>query len=80
MGPVSVALLPAGVHLRNPRAALSLIPVKVGAGVGSEERIDAPNAIRLRNVGEAREDSDCLLAPSWQLRYQRKTAEIVREP
>ena len=80
MGPVSVALLPAGVHLRTRGPRSPLIPVKVGAGVGSEERIDAPNAKRLRNVGETREDSDCLLAPSWQLRYQRKTAEIVREP
>lgn len=39
----------------------------------------APTAEQLRNVGEAQEDSDCLLAPEWQTLYEDKAAELLSE-
>ncbi len=37
----------------------------------------APTAEQLRNVGGAQEDSDCILAPQWQMIYEKKAAEIL---
>ncbi len=37
----------------------------------------APTAEQLRNVGGAQEDSDCILAPSWQKRYEDKVSELL---
>jgi hypothetical protein len=37
----------------------------------------APTAEQLRNVGAAQEDSDCILAPEWQQRYEAKVAELL---
>ena len=39
----------------------------------------APTAKQLRNVGRAQEDSDCLLAPQWQMLYEDKAAQMLRE-
>ena len=39
----------------------------------------APTAEQLRNVGGAQEDSDCLLAPQWQMLYENKAAEMLRK-
>ena len=38
----------------------------------------APTAEQLRNVGNAQEDSDCILAPEWQAIYESKVAEMLR--
>lgn len=38
----------------------------------------APTAEQLRNVGGAQEDSDCLLAPEWQMRYEREVRGLLR--
>lgn len=38
----------------------------------------APTAEQLRNVGGAQEDSDCLLAPEWQDRFEAKAAELLK--
>ena len=38
----------------------------------------APTAEQLRNVGNAQEDSDCILAPEWQTLYEAKVAEMLR--
>lgn len=37
----------------------------------------APTAEQLKNVGNAQEDSDCVLAPAWQALYEAKAAEIL---
>jgi hypothetical protein len=37
----------------------------------------APTAEQLQNVGNAQEDSDCLLAPEWQALFEAKVAEIL---
>ncbi len=37
----------------------------------------APTADQLRNAGGAQEDSDCLLAPHWQKKYEAKAAELL---
>lgn len=37
----------------------------------------APTDEQLLNVGGAQEDSDCILAPGWQKRYEQKAAEIL---
>lgn len=39
----------------------------------------APTADQLRNVGGAQEDSDCLLAPEWQERFETAALELLRE-
>ncbi len=38
----------------------------------------APTAEQLANTGAAQEDSDCLLAPEWQKRYEDKVAEMLK--
>lgn len=39
----------------------------------------APTTEQLRNVGNAQEDSDCLLAPHWQEIYETKALEILKK-
>jgi hypothetical protein len=39
----------------------------------------APTAEQLKNVGRAQEDSDCILAPDWQMLYEEKVAEILKK-
>jgi len=39
----------------------------------------APTAEQLKNVGGAQEDSDCLLDPAWQNKYEIKAGEIIRK-
>ncbi|MEQ9407065.1 MAG: hypothetical protein RIK87_05040 [Fuerstiella sp.] len=37
----------------------------------------SPTAEQLRNVGNAQEDSDCLLAPEWQAVFEGKAMEVL---
>jgi hypothetical protein len=37
----------------------------------------APTAQQLKNVGNAQEDSDCILAPEWQAIFEGKAAEML---
>ncbi|WP_231963218.1 hypothetical protein [Symmachiella macrocystis] len=37
-----------------------------------------PTAEQLKNVGNAQEDSDCLVAPEWQKMYEDKAAELLQ--
>ena len=37
-----------------------------------------PTAKQLKNVGGAQEDSDCLLAPEWQKRFEDKVTEMLK--
>jgi hypothetical protein len=39
----------------------------------------APTAEQLKNVGGAQEDSDCILAPEWQVLFEDKVAEILKK-
>ena len=39
----------------------------------------APTAEQLRNVGGAQEDSDCLLAPEWQMLFENTVAEMLKK-
>ncbi len=39
----------------------------------------APTEEQLRNVGGAQEDSDCILAPQWQMIYEKKVAQMLRK-
>jgi hypothetical protein len=39
----------------------------------------APTAEQLMNVGGAQEDSDCILAPEWQAKFEAKAAEILQQ-
>jgi hypothetical protein len=39
----------------------------------------APTAEQLQNVGNAQEDSDCLLAPAWQSQFETKAAEMLKK-
>jgi len=38
----------------------------------------APTAEQLHNVGNAQEDSDCILAPEWQEIFESQVAEILK--
>ena len=38
-----------------------------------------PTAKQLENRGGAQEDSDCLLAPEWQMQFENKVAGILRK-
>jgi hypothetical protein len=38
----------------------------------------APTAEQLLNVGNAQEDSDCLLAPEWQEIFENKAVEMLK--
>lgn len=38
----------------------------------------APTAEQLANIGAAQEDSDCILAPEWQQRYEEKVTELLK--
>ncbi|MEZ6061695.1 MAG: hypothetical protein R3C19_15210 [Planctomycetaceae bacterium] len=37
----------------------------------------SPTAEQLRNVGNAQEDSDCLLAPEWQAIFEQKALDVL---
>ncbi|MCA9176990.1 MAG: hypothetical protein KDB14_21020 [Planctomycetales bacterium] len=37
----------------------------------------APTAEQLKNVGNAQEDSDCVLAPEWQSQFEAKVADVL---
>jgi hypothetical protein len=37
----------------------------------------APTAEQLLNVGNAQEDSDCILAPEWQAIFETKALEVL---
>lgn len=39
----------------------------------------APTTEQLKNVGNAQEDSDCILAPHWQPIYEKKVAELLKK-
>ncbi|OGG54006.1 MAG: hypothetical protein A3F84_04880 [Candidatus Handelsmanbacteria bacterium RIFCSPLOWO2_12_FULL_64_10] len=39
----------------------------------------APTAEQLNNRGGAQEDSDCILAPEWQMLYEDRVAEILKK-
>jgi hypothetical protein len=39
----------------------------------------SPTAEQLQNVGNAQEDSDCLLAPAWQAMFEEKVAEMLKK-
>ena len=39
----------------------------------------APTTEQLKNVGNAQEDSDCILAPQWQAIYEKKAAAILSQ-
>lgn len=39
----------------------------------------APTTEQLKNVGNAQEDSDCILAPHWQAIFERHALEILRQ-
>ncbi|HET6878648.1 MAG TPA: hypothetical protein VFI31_00655 [Pirellulales bacterium] len=39
----------------------------------------APTADQLLNVGGAQEDSDCILAPEWQEKYENQVAEMLKK-
>ena len=39
----------------------------------------APTADQLRNVGGAQEDSDCILAPQWQKKFEDKALEMLKK-
>lgn len=36
-----------------------------------------PTAEQLRNIGGAQEDSDCIVAPEWQLLFEEKVADLL---
>lgn len=52
-------------------------PLTFVAGYTNGYLYYAPTADQLRNVGNAQEDSDCLLAPHWQQQYESKAAELL---
>ena len=37
-----------------------------------------PTAEQLANVGNAQEDSDCILAPEWQALFETKVADLLK--
>ena len=38
----------------------------------------APTAEQLKNVGGAQEDSDCILAPDWQLQFETAALDLLK--
>ncbi len=38
-----------------------------------------PTAEQLKNVGNAQEDSDCLVAPAWQKIFEKKVADLLKQ-
>jgi len=48
------------------------------AGVTNGYIYYTPTAEQLKNRGRAQEDSDCLLAPEWQMMFENKANEIIR--
>ena len=49
------------------------------AGVTNGYIYYTPTAEQLNNRGGAQEDSDCLLAPEWQMLYENRVAEILKK-
>ena len=47
------------------------------AGVTNGYIYYTPTAEQLENVGRAQEDSDCLVAPEWQMLFEDRAAEIL---
>ena len=47
------------------------------AGVTNGYIYYTPTAEQLENVGRAQEDSDCLVAPEWQMLFEDKAADIL---
>ena len=47
------------------------------AGVTNGYIYDTPTAEQLKNRGGAQEDSDCLVAPEWQMLFEDKVAEVL---
>ena len=39
----------------------------------------APTEEQLKNVGNAQEDSDCILAPGWQSLFENKVTEVLKK-
>ena len=39
---------------------------------------DTRLAEQLKNVGGAQEDSDCILAPDWQLQFERAALDLLK--
>jgi hypothetical protein len=58
---------------KNPRHEFTFV-----AGYTNGYIYYAPTAEQLQNVGNAQEDSDCLLAPEWQALFEAKVAEILK--
>ncbi|OYW15931.1 MAG: hypothetical protein B7Z55_14530, partial [Planctomycetales bacterium 12-60-4] len=58
--------------------SLTLHPFTFVAGYTNGYIYYAPTTEQLLNVGNAQEDSDCLLAPDWQPIFETKAAEILR--
>ncbi|MBI2950489.1 hypothetical protein HYY27_00270, partial [bacterium] len=54
-------------------------PLTFIAGVTNGYIYYAPTAEQLNNRGGAQEDSDCMLAPEWQMIYEDRAAEILRK-
>ena len=49
------------------------------AGVTNGYIYYTPTAEQLANRGGAQEDSDCILAPEWQMLYEDKVAEMLKK-
>lgn len=66
--------VPIGLNIKKA----SPHPLTFVAGYTNGYIYYAPTAEQLRNVGNAQEDSDCILAPEWQAIYESKVAEMLR--
>lgn len=58
--------------------AASPFPQTFVAGYTNGYIYYAPTAEQLLNVGNAQEDSDCILAPEWQALFETKVAEVLK--
>jgi len=63
-----------GLHLKETSPHLRTFV----AGVSNGYIYYTPTAEQLQNRGGAQEDSDCLVAPEWQARFQDKAMEILQ--
>ncbi|MCC6696253.1 MAG: hypothetical protein IT365_11540 [Candidatus Hydrogenedentes bacterium] len=66
--------VPIGLNIKKA----SPHPLTFVAGYTNGYIYYAPTAEQLRNVGNAQEDSDCILAPEWQAIYESKVAEMLK--
>ena len=60
------------IKQRSPHAATFV------AGYTNGYIYYAPTAEQLQNVGNAQEDSDCILAPEWQALFEAKVADVLK--